>query len=215
MRTVRGINTGLLTAVLLLGGCGGESTPSLPESPELATGSLTGFLSPIDTPNAEVILFDETREVARATYSNGVFLFKAVPPGTYRMEVRAAGYQVNDAAKGIRISPGEVVDIGRIIMIGAVDDASETPYVEGVVLHGTTNAPLRDANVHATCPYGVCSVQYATTDEEGKFRLPVPVSFETLVVVTLRGFVGKGVYVQPVERGKTARVTIPLAPLTP
>ena len=171
-------------------------------------------MSPIDIPRADAVLFDGTREVARATYSDGVFNIEVVPAGTYRLEVRAFGYQLNDAARAIRIRPGDV-DVGRMIMIGIVDDASDTPYVEGVVLHAATNTPLQNASVQVTCPYGVCSVQYATTDEQGAFRAPVPVSIETLVVATVPGYVGKGVFVEPVERGETTQVTFQLTPRTP
>jgi hypothetical protein len=200
------MSIGLLIVVLLVGGCGGE-TRLLPESPEImTTGSLTGFVSPIDIRRVDAVLFDGTREVARATYSDGVFNIEAVPAGTYRLEVRAFGYQLNDAATAIRIRPGELVDVGRVIMIGIADDMNDTPYVEGVVLDATTGAPLKDADIRVTCPYGVCSVQYATTDERGAFRAPVPVGFEALAVADAPNYVGKGVFVEPVERGETTQV---------
>lgn len=209
----RWLGAGLLVS-LLVGG-GSNETISLSDEKDISTGTLTGFVSPIDIPLAEAVLFDNTQEIARVAFSAGVFAFEEVPVGTYRLEVRALGYQVNDAARGIHIRPDRATDLGRVIMIGLDDGSPRTPFVEGIVLNAATNAPIREVRVQATCPAGVCGVQHAVTDDNGAFRVPIPASFKVVVLVDAPGYEGKGVVVEPVSRGETKQVDFRLIPRMP
>jgi len=197
-------------ALLLLAmGCTGGDTPVEAEQ-DAQPGSLVGFVSPIDISVAEAILFDGDDEVMRVAFENGVFALESVPPGTYRLEIRAFGYLTNDAARNLRVLQGETTDLGRFIMIGRIEDSPQTPIVRGEVLDADSGAPIPGVAVRAECTSGFCTVQHAVTDASGSFSLPIPTELETRLVFTAAGYDGRVVLVEPTPRGELVQTTVRL-----
>ncbi len=204
----------LLALVMLVPACG-ESDVIQHGPDDLADGRITGFVSPIDIPVAEAILFNGGIEVARTAFAEGVFALDGIAPGSYRLEVRAFGYQTNDAARDIAVEPGATTDLGRVIMIGVADGSPQTPFVEGIVLDDAAGVAVAAVSVKAQCTDGVCTVQQAVTDGDGAFRVPVATLLETRIAFSAPGYRQGAVTVPPIPRGETRHITARLVPLLP
>ena len=146
----------------------------------------------------------------RVAFEDGVFALESIPPGTYRLEVRAFGYLTNDAARDLLVLPGETTDLGRFVMIGRIEDSPQTPTVEGQVRDRDTGAPIQGVAVRAECTSGFCTVQHAITDASGSFALPIPTELETRLVFTAAGYDGRVVLVQPTPREELVRTSVEL-----
>ncbi len=204
----------LLALVMLVPAC--AESDVIDHGPDgLVAGRIAGFVSPLDIPIAEAILFDGGAEVARIAFEEGVFALEGIAPGSYRLEVRAFGYQPNDAARDIAVEPGATTDLGRMIMIGVADGSPQTPFVEGIVLDDVAGVAVAAASVKAQCTDGVCTVQQAVTDTEGAFRVPVATLLETRIAFSAPGYREGAVTVPPIPRGETRHITARLVPLLP
>ena len=93
------------------------------------TGSVTGAVtdpSGAVIPNAHVRIVDEQKgySFAMQTDSAGRYLFRSVPPGTYKISVEAQGFQTQDQA-GIRLDVNQNVSVNFSMQVGATSQAIE------------------------------------------------------------------------------------------
>ena len=115
-----------IVACALLVACSDDPAAALTDDVAL-TGVIEDFTSPIDISIAEVVVFQDGREVRRVEFRDGEFSIPDLPPGTYRLEVRAFGYEINDAARDVRLQAGQSLDLGRFILIGDEDLMADIP----------------------------------------------------------------------------------------
>lgn len=197
----------LLAGFLALVVFGCQEAWNSPAESEPQTGSLTGFISPIDAPDAEALLFDGNRLVAHVLLSGGVFTFENVPAGTYRLEIHAPGYQVNDAGREIVVNVGRVTDIERVILVGE-EDRTIPAVVMGRIYEVASRNPVVGALVRAKCNDGICGAQEAKTDAEGAFHMRVPAGYRVALLITADGYEVGESFLSPVERGESRAVEI-------
>ena len=102
---------------------------SLSLSPaQVTSGSVSGTV--IDSqgavvPSAKVTLIDEVQATTRtmSSSSEGIFFFTPVLPSTYMVVVEAPGFKKFEK-KGIKVSPGDRIDVGEIRLdVGSVSDS--------------------------------------------------------------------------------------------
>ena len=189
-------------------GCTGD----IPSDPLPDTGTLAGFLSPINIPAAEVLLYHGDAIVARKVAGDGTFVFDDLPEGNYRLEVIALGYLVNDAARDLSVVARETTDVGRIIMLFD-GEGLRLPEVEGIVFDADSGAPFVGASVEGECLAGFCTLFKAETGEDGSFRLPVPAGFETRVCVRAIGYLSSCEVVSPETVDDVVRMIVRLEPV--
>ena len=105
---------------------------------QLYTGTVTGLISDASgavVPGAQVQLTDEERGYAFnvITDTSGNYLFRSVPPGTYRIEVHATGFE-SETRSGIVVEVNHNVTVDLALRVGATNQT----------LQVTGRAPLLD-----------------------------------------------------------------------
>jgi hypothetical protein len=96
---------------------------------QLYTGSVTGLVtdpSGASVPGAKVALVDQEKGYAfnAVTDANGRYLFRSIPPGTYRLRVEAASFQTQ-TQDGIKLDVSQNVSVDFSLKVGAVTDVVE------------------------------------------------------------------------------------------
>jgi len=117
---VGGLIMPLLLALLLFFGFG------VPANAQLYAGTVTGTvrdLSGAVIPGASVTLVDEERgfSFTGATDSGGRYLFRSVPPATYRLLVKATGF-TNETRSGIRVDVNQNVAADFAMHVGSISE---------------------------------------------------------------------------------------------
>jgi len=113
-----GMSAGFLAVVLL---CLGLVVPA---NAQLYAGSVTGTVrdsSGAFIPTASVTLMDEERgfSFTGTTDAAGRYLFRSVPPATYRLLVKAAGFK-NETRSGIRVDVNQNVAADFEMRVGRI-----------------------------------------------------------------------------------------------
>ncbi|MGA3166102.1 MAG: TonB-dependent receptor [Terriglobia bacterium] len=90
---------------------------------QLYTGSLTGLVTDPSSaviPNAHVRLVDEQKgySFTADTDATGRYLFRSVPPGSYKLSVQAQGFQAQEQA-GIKVDVNQNVTVNLPLKVGA------------------------------------------------------------------------------------------------
>lgn len=96
---------------------------------QLYTGTVTGVVADPTSavvPNAHVKLVDQQKGYAfdTNTDSTGRYLFRSVPPGTYKLSVEAQGFQVQEQSD-IRLDVNQNVAVNFSLQVGATSTAVE------------------------------------------------------------------------------------------
>lgn len=216
MMSLRALALGAATVawLLLLGSCAEDALVDAPDDTP-TTGVIEGFTAPIDISTAEVVVFQGDVETRRVEFRDGQFRIAELPAGTYRLEVRVFGYQVNDAARDIELRAGESLDLGRFILVGDGNLMEDIPKVEGVVWDAVTKAPIPGVSVKVTCSAGVCSVQRATTGDAGTYTVTAPAEQNLKVSFRAEGFEARILPLGPISLGETRRLETELTPDLP
>jgi hypothetical protein len=102
---------------------------SPPAQSQLYTGSITGLVtdpSGASVPGAKVALVDQEKGYAfnAVTDSTGRYLFRSIPPGTYRLRVEAASFQTQ-TQDAIKLDVSQNVSVDFSLKVGAVTDVVE------------------------------------------------------------------------------------------
>src|SRR5690348_4537183 len=93
------------------------------------TGSVTGLVtdpSGAIVPNAQVRLVDEDKgfSFAAASDSAGRYVFRQVPPGTYKLSVQAQGFQTQEQS-GIKLDVSQNATVNFSLQVGATSQTVE------------------------------------------------------------------------------------------
>lgn len=201
-----------LCAGALLWGCGeGPSADIVDVGPE--TGTIQGFTAPIDISIAEVVVLVGEREVRRAEFRDGQFSVAELPSGVYRLEVRAFGYQVNDAARDVALAAGQTLDLGRFVLVGDGELMADIPKVAGTLTDAASGKPVVGAAVQVTCSAGICSVQRATTDAGGAFVVLAPAEQDIRISFRAEGYLALFLPLGPISLGGIRRVAPSIQPV--
>jgi len=96
---------------------------------QLYTGSVTGVVtdpSGGSVPGAKVALLDEEKGYAfnAVTDSNGRYLLRSIPPGTYKIKVEAANFQ-SQTQDAVKVDVSQNVSIDFSMKVGVVTDIVE------------------------------------------------------------------------------------------
>ncbi|MBT3265906.1 carboxypeptidase regulatory-like domain-containing protein [Candidatus Poribacteria bacterium] len=197
--------------LLLIAACGAE-TPTDTTDVGPVTGTIEGFTAPIDISLAEVVVFVGDREVRRAEFRHGEFSVADLPAGVYRLEVRAFGYQVNDAARDVVLAPGQSLDLGRFVLVGDGDLMADIPRVTGTLTDAVSAVPVAGAAVQVTCSAGICSVQRSTTDADGGFVVLAPAEQDIQVSFLAEGYDALFLSLGPISLGAMRDIAPELQP---
>jgi len=90
---------------------------------QLYTGSVTGVVtdpSGAFVPNAKVMLTDQNKGFIfnGTTGSTGRYLFRSIPPGTYKVSVHAGGFE-GETKADVRVDVTQNVSVNFALKIGA------------------------------------------------------------------------------------------------
>jgi len=96
---------------------------------QLYTGSVTGLVtdpSGAVVPNAQIKLVDEAKgfSFSAASDSAGRYVFRSVPPGTYRLSVEAQGFR-GETQSGIKLDISQNVTVNFALQVGVTTQTIE------------------------------------------------------------------------------------------
>jgi len=96
---------------------------------QLYTGSVTGLVtdpSGAVVPNAQIKLVDEAKGFSFSATSDsaGRYVFRQVPPGTYKLAVEAQGFR-GETQSGIKLDISQNVTVNFALQVGATSQTVE------------------------------------------------------------------------------------------
>ncbi len=146
--------------------CAGASTGAGRRTSHVA-GRVTA-LSGLALPGARVLLADTSGEASRETVTDtaGLYSFKRVPPGDYRLEVSVADFETK--SRKLAVGPGDArADVGlRLVMI----EDDPICHLSGRVSQ-EGHEPIARATVTAVAVFDSDIRRSALTDRNGRFTL--------------------------------------------
>jgi hypothetical protein len=104
---------------------------------QLYTGTVTGLVtdpSGAVVPNAQVKMVDEQKgySFAATTDTTGRYLYRSVPPGTYKLSVQAQGFQTQEQS-GVKLDVNQNVTVNFAIQVGTASQAVEVTEAAAVL----------------------------------------------------------------------------------